>query len=101
MDTPSPPQVYDNEPSAVTPTRSDRLHGLLDLIGHGLGILVLPETQHRPPRLLEVRGGLNVALDVTRDLVGPIPGVGVNRPGFPGGSVYWFPTVVWSGLRAA
>ena len=25
----------------------------------------------------------------------------LNRPGFPGGSVYWFPTVWWSGLRAA
>ena len=25
----------------------------------------------------------------------------VNRPGFLGGSVYWFPTVCWSGLRAA
>ena len=26
---------------------------------------------------------------------------GLNRPGIPGGSVYWFPTVWWSGLRAA
>ena len=25
----------------------------------------------------------------------------LNRPGIPGGSVYWFPTVWWSGCRAA
>ena len=25
----------------------------------------------------------------------------LNRPGIPGGSVYWFPTVCWSGCRAA
>ena len=25
----------------------------------------------------------------------------MNRPGIPGGSVYWFPTVWWSGCRAA
>jgi len=52
------------------------MHGLLYLVGHGLGILVLPEAQHRPPGLLEVGGGLAVALDVAGDLVGPVLGVG-------------------------
>ena len=39
-------------PSVVWPIEQGRPHGLLDLVCHGLGILVLPEAQHRPSGLL-------------------------------------------------
>lgn len=64
----------DLEPSRRPGQR--RLHGLLNPVGHRLGILVLPEAKNRPPALLQVFGRLRVPLDVAGDLVSPEPGVG-------------------------
>ena len=50
--------------------------GLLHPVGHGLRVLMFPESQHGPAGLLQVVGGFGVPGDVAGDLVGPVLGVG-------------------------
>ena len=83
----------------------DGLEAVFDdscLVADG-GLLLTGTVMHRL--------GLEAMVDETVRLDGRVAGSGsgrkvlslvaLNRPGIPGGSVYWFPTVCWSGCRAA
>lgn len=59
----------------------------MNSVGNGFRILMLPEAQHRPPALLQIRSGLNVTFDVAGDLVSPILGVGSRLGVVAGASV--------------
>ncbi len=80
-------------------------HGLdagFGVAGQGAGVLVtaLGLEQDRRHRFLAELGQGTVRRSLVKGRRGGVQIESLNRPGFGGGSVYWFPTSGWSVLSA-